>query len=123
MATLFRELSLSAQTAYAELLEQARAQDLQSLSGLVGAFHRRTIKGHEYVYFGYRDPLNGAQPRAYVGPADARVNTLVQQFHQVKAPRRLAPNAQAALVLGPRSPNGTWSTNRPVHSERRTETR
>lgn len=57
MATLFRELSLSAQTAYAELLEQARAQDLQSLSGLVGAFHRRTIKGHEYVYFGYRDGL------------------------------------------------------------------
>src|SRR5262249_20591664 len=73
MARLYRELSLAAQTSYAELVEQLRAQDLQSLAGLVGSFQRRSIKGHEYVYFGYRDPIGGAQRRAYVGPADKRV--------------------------------------------------
>jgi hypothetical protein len=100
MAALFQSLSLSAQTAYAELMEQVRVLELQSLAHLVGSFHRRTIKGREYVYFGYRDPLGGAQRRAYVGPADERVLALVERFNAEKAPRRLAPNAQAALTLG-----------------------
>jgi hypothetical protein len=75
-------------------------QELASLAGLVGSFHRRVIKGHEYVYFGYRDSLTGAQRRTYVGPADERVNALVTKFNAEKAPRKLAPNAQAALALG-----------------------
>ncbi len=37
----FTELPLSAQTAYAELLEQTRALELtNALSGLVGSFHK-----------------------------------------------------------------------------------
>src|SRR4051812_36177512 len=100
MPTLFRELSLSAQAAYAELLEQAQTVDLESLSGLTGSFQRREIKGHEYVYFGYRDPLDGAHRSAYVGPANERVNALVARFAQVSAPRKLVPNARAALELG-----------------------
>lgn len=100
MALLFSELSLAAQTAFAELSEQARVMDLESLAGLTGAFHRRTIKGRPYVYFGYRDPLGNVQRRIYVGPADERVNALVARFEQSKAPKRLAPNAQAAMALG-----------------------
>ena len=100
MPALHRELSLSAQTAYAELIDQARTLDLESLSGLTGTFQRRVIKGHEYVYFGYRDPLGGAQRRAYVGPSDERVNALIARFDQAKAPKKLAPNAQAAVALG-----------------------
>ena len=72
MPSLYRELSVSAQTAYAELLEQARTLALESLASLTGSFQRRTIKGHEYVYFGYRDPIGGAQRRVYVGPAGER---------------------------------------------------
>jgi hypothetical protein len=100
LSVLYRDLSLSAQTAYAELLEQSRVQELQSLAGLVGSFHRRTIKGHEYAYFGYRDPIGGAQRRVYVGPADERVEALVARFREEKEPRRLAPSAQAALAHG-----------------------
>ena len=100
MPAFYQELSLAAQTAYAEVLEQARVLEMQALSGLTGAFHRRTIKGHEYVYFGYRDPIDARQRRVYVGPADARVDALVAHFNEVKAPKKLAPNAQAALALG-----------------------
>lgn len=100
MPALFEELSISAQAAYAELLEQAQTLDLESLSGLTGTFQRRRIKGHEYVYFGYRDPLDGQQRRAYVGPANDRVNALVARFNEIRAPRRLVPNARAAVELG-----------------------
>jgi hypothetical protein len=100
MPELYRGLSLAAQTAYAEVLDQARAAELDALAGLTGAFARRTLKGREYVYYGYRDPIGGAQRRVYVGPADERVNALVARFEQVKAPKRLAPNARAAIALG-----------------------
>ncbi|HEY6240626.1 MAG TPA: nucleotidyltransferase domain-containing protein [Burkholderiales bacterium] len=96
---LYKELSLSAQTAYGELLEQARAFDLEALAGLKGAFHKRSIHGHSYVYFGYRD-LDGRMRMAYVGPDDERVDALVSRYRQVKAPRKLAPAAQAAQALG-----------------------
>jgi hypothetical protein len=100
MPTLYRELSLAAQTAYAEVLDQARTIELDALAGLTGSFHRRTIKGHEYVYFGYRDPIGDIQRRVYVGPADERVDALVRRFDAIKSPRKLAPNAQAAITLG-----------------------
>jgi hypothetical protein len=100
MPFLYRELSLGAQTAYAELVDQARALELDSLSGLTGSFHRRTIKGRSYVYFGYRDPIDGRQRRVYVGPDDERVSALIERFDEVKAPRRLAPNARSAIALG-----------------------
>lgn len=100
MPDLYQDLSLAAQTAYAEVLDQAHALELDALAGLTGAFHRRMIKGHEYIYFGYRDPIGGMQRRVYVGPGDDRVNALVARFNQVKAPKRLMPNAQAALALG-----------------------
>jgi hypothetical protein len=57
MPTLYTDLSLAAQTAYAEVLDQARTLELDALAGLTGSFHKRTIKGSEYVYFGYRDPI------------------------------------------------------------------
>lgn len=100
MSDLYTDLSLAAQTAYAEVLDQARTLEPEALAGLTGAFHRRTIKGHEYVYYGYRDPIGGAQRRVYVGPADDRVNALVERFQRTKAPKRLAPNTQAAIALG-----------------------
>lgn len=100
MPDLYRDLSLGAQTAYAEVLDQARTAALDALTGLTGSFARRTLKGREYVYFGYRDPIGGAQRRVYIGPADERVNALVERYQQVNAPKRLAPNARAAIELG-----------------------
>jgi hypothetical protein len=100
MPELYRDIPLAAQTAYAEALDQARTLELDALASLTGAFQRRAIKGHEYIYFGYRDPIGGVQRRVYVGPADARTEALVARFNTVKAPKRLMPNAQAALALG-----------------------
>ncbi|MFO1339528.1 MAG: nucleotidyltransferase domain-containing protein [Burkholderiaceae bacterium] len=99
VSNLYAELPLTAQTAFAELVDETRSLELDVLAGLKGSFSRRTIRGHSYVYFGYRD-VDGRQRMSYVGPANERVNALVAKFGEVKAPRRLAPQAQAAAALG-----------------------
>jgi hypothetical protein len=74
------DLSLSAQTAYAELLDQTQAFELaNALGGLVGAFHKCTLKGHEYWYFAYRD-IDQKLRMAYVGPDGERIQKLVAHF-------------------------------------------
>lgn len=96
----FSDLSLTAQTAYAELAEQAHVIELQAaLSGFPGAFHKRTLKGREYWYFGYRD-LNGKGRMAYVGPDNDRVRALVEQFKAWKGRKPLLPLTGAAISLG-----------------------
>lgn len=96
----FLDLSLSAQTAYAELAEQTHVVELDSaLSGFPGAFHKRRIKGREYWYFGYRD-FNGKGRMAYVGPDSVRVRNLVERFATLKGQKPLLPMAGAAISLG-----------------------
>lgn len=92
----FTELPLSAQTAYAELLEQSRTLELtNALAGLVGSFHKLTRKGRVYWYFAYRD-LGQKVRMAYVGPNDERVRALVERFGRVRRAKPLAPMAQVA---------------------------
>lgn len=96
----FRELSLGAQTAYAEMSDQVQALELQtSLAGLPGSFHKRQIKGHTYWYFGYRD-IDGKQRMAYVGPDHERVQQLVVRFKAQRQRKIMVPQANAALALG-----------------------
>lgn len=96
----FADLSLSAQTAFAELGEQAHAIELHAaLAGFPGAFHKRTIKGREYWYFGFRD-LHGKGRMAYVGPDSARVRALVDRFANWKDKNLLRPLTGSALSLG-----------------------
>lgn len=96
----FTELSMGAQTAYSEVMEQAHALELQvSLSGLPGRFHQRQIKGREYWYFGYRD-IDGRGRMVYVGPDNERVRRLVDRFEQQKNLEALAPQSRAAIALG-----------------------
>ncbi len=96
----FSELSLTAQTAYAELSEQAHAIELQAaLSGFPGAFHKRSIKGREYWYFGYRD-INGKGRMVYVGPESDRVRALVNHFATLKGNHPLLPLTGACISLG-----------------------
>lgn len=96
----FTELSMGAQTAYSEVMEQAHAQELQaSLSGLPGRFHHRQIKGRAYWYFGYRD-IDGRGRMVYVGPDNDRVRRLVERFEQQRNPEALAPQSRAAIALG-----------------------
>lgn len=96
----FLELPLAAQTAYAELAEQARALELSNaLAGLKGSFHRMDRKGSGYWYFAYRD-LDQRVRMAYVGPDEPRVQALVERFAAVRREKPLAAAAQSALALG-----------------------
>lgn len=93
-------LSLSAQTAYAELFSQTQAFELgNALGGLVGAFHKRALKGREYWYFAYRD-IDQKLRMAYVGPDNERVRALVKRFAETRQEKPLAPAARMAMVAG-----------------------
>ena len=53
----YSELSLSAQTAYVQLLEVALATDrLRSIADLKGSFASKTSKGKAYWYYQYVEP-------------------------------------------------------------------
>ncbi|MCC6847863.1 MAG: nucleotidyltransferase domain-containing protein [Deltaproteobacteria bacterium] len=96
----FVELPLAAQTAYAELAEQARALELSNaLAGLRGSFQRMNRKKTSYWYFAYRD-LDQRVRMAYVGPDEPRVRDLVERFAAVRRVKPLAASAQSALALG-----------------------
>jgi hypothetical protein len=96
---MFKELSLSAQTAYSEIFDQSRANAIDSLAALSGSFHTRVIKNKRYVYFAYRD-FNGAGKMIYVGPEDARVMELIDKFRLEKSHQTLSVLVQSAQVLG-----------------------
>jgi hypothetical protein len=97
----FSELSLSAQTAYAELFEQTRAFEIDNaLSGLSGSFHTLKRKGNTYWYFSYRDPGSARPQVLYVGPDNEQVKSLVERFRKGRSPRALSPQALAAITLG-----------------------
>ncbi len=98
--TRFVELPLAAQTAYAELAEQARALELSdALAGLKGSFQRMRRKKASYWYFAYRD-LDQRVRMAYVGPDEPRVRHLVERFAAVRRTKPLAASAQSAIALG-----------------------
>ena len=97
--TLYEELSLTAQTAYAEVFDAARAIELRRAVGtLNGSFASKTVKGRTYWYFQYRD-INGAVRQLYVGPDDEKVRGLVSNAPGGNA-RLLEPRARSALALG-----------------------
>jgi len=99
---LYKPLTLSAQTAYAELQDQLRIQSIDRLRVLPGAFHRQTQKGRVYIYYGYRD-LDGTGRMAYVGPEDQRVLELIKKHQEIKSGdlmQKIKGLAQSAEVLG-----------------------
>ncbi|MCE4556410.1 GSU2403 family nucleotidyltransferase fold protein [Roseateles cellulosilyticus] len=102
MNLLSVELSLGAQTSYAELYDMARSVTSDRFATLRGSFHRRQIKNRSYVYFNFRD-ADGHVRSTYVGPAGGRVKELVDEFEHAKTASRieaLAQRAQASMALG-----------------------
>ena len=99
---LYAPLSLSAQTAYAELQDQLRIQSINRFRTLPGAFHRQIQKGKPYIYYGYRD-LDGTGRMAYVGPESDRVLDLIKKYSAVKAgdlQGKIKALAKSAEALG-----------------------
>jgi hypothetical protein len=102
METLSKPLTLGAQTSYAELYDSAQSVKLAQFGALRGSFHRRRLRGRDYVYFNFRDS-DGKVRSAYVGPDTERVQALVSAFEQARTPERaeaLSARAAACVALG-----------------------
>lgn len=97
----FSDLSLTAQTAYAELLDQALHFDLTGHVGnLHGSFQKKSVKDRDYWYFAWRD-LNGKVQQLYVGPDSERVRKLLDDFERARQPEnRLVELSRSLLALG-----------------------
>lgn len=78
-APLFEDLSLSAQTNFAELVEQAQARMLdRTIADLSGSFNKKEVKGVTYWYWQFRD-LGGKNRQVYLGPDDERLRRLIER--------------------------------------------
>jgi hypothetical protein len=100
MATRYRELSLTAQTAYAQLLDASlAAEHLRSVADLKGSFAAKTVKGRKYWYFQYTEPA-GKLRQVFVGPDGEPVHRLMARKDEHSAAAALEPLARSALVLG-----------------------
>ncbi len=96
----YTELSLTAQTAYAQLLEAALSADMmRSVADLQGSFSSKKVKGHIYWYFQYTEP-SGKLRQVYVGPQSDAVTALMEKKAAPASQSRLAPLAGAAIALG-----------------------
>lgn len=97
----FSELSLSAQTLYAQVFDAALAADVsRSIASIRGgSIARKTIKGSQYFYFQYRD-VNGAVRQIYLGPDSARLRALVDKTDATSSRPAIADMARGAIGLG-----------------------
>jgi hypothetical protein len=96
----FTELTLSAQTAYAQLLEAAvTAEHLRTLADLPGSFTPKTVRGHKYWYYQYTEP-SGKLRQTFVGPDNEAVNGLMGRKVMPSSSAPLTPLARSAVVLG-----------------------
>ena len=96
----FTELSLSAQTAYAQLFDAASAAELsRSVANLAGSFAQKTVKGRVYWYFQHTD-LVGISRQIYVGPDTPEVRKLVELRANAPGADALRGLARSAIALG-----------------------
>lgn len=100
-AARYAELSASAQSAYAELLESAlAASHHRTVADLGGSFAAKTVKGRKYWYFQYTEP-SGRLRQIFVGPDNEAVAALRdRKAAPGAASDRLGPLARAACALG-----------------------
>lgn len=96
----FLELSLTAQTAYAQTLEASiTAEHMRSVADLSGSFAAKTVKGHRYWYYQYTEP-SGKLRQIFVGPDNDAVKGLIARKGQPAVTTSLAPLARSAIALG-----------------------
>ena len=100
MTLLYAEHSLSAQAAYAQLLDAALgAERVRGLSDLRGSFNQKTVKGRTYWYLQFTEP-SGKLHQIYVGPDGDPVQRLMARQDAPSAAAALGPLARSALALG-----------------------
>lgn len=98
--TFAQPLSLSAQTAYAQVLDAAHAADIsRSVANLRGSFASKQVKGRTYWYFQWTE-ISGRLRQAYVGPDSDRVRSLIEAHGGGGAKAAIEGLARAAIALG-----------------------
>ncbi|MDP9109822.1 MAG: nucleotidyltransferase domain-containing protein, partial [Pseudomonadota bacterium] len=96
----YTELSLTGQTAYAQLLDAAVSiEHLRTVADLTGSFAAKTVRGKKYWYFQYTEPA-GLLRQVYVGPDNDAVRALIEKKQQPSQRRQLGPLARSAAALG-----------------------
>lgn len=96
----FTELSLTAQTAYAQLLEAAvTAEHMRTVADISGSFAAKTVRGKKYWYFQYTEPA-GILRQLYVGPDSDAVRALIEKSRQPSRQEQLGPLVRSAAALG-----------------------
>ena len=77
---MIQELSLTAQTLYAELLDQVLALGVaEPMSRTGGSFIQKVIKNKPYVYFQFRE-LGRAYRQVFIGPENEKTQVLVDRI-------------------------------------------
>src|SRR5512140_1816081 len=100
MPAYFTDVSLTAQTAYAQLLEAVvAAEHTRSLADLPGSFASKTVRGAKYWYFQYTEP-SGKLRQVFVGPDTAAVHALMARKAQPSTVAALGPLARSCAALG-----------------------
>ncbi|HEX6613780.1 MAG TPA: nucleotidyltransferase domain-containing protein [Rhodanobacteraceae bacterium] len=93
-------LSPTAQTAYAQLFDAARAAELaRSVANLRGSFASKQVKGKTYWYFQYTE-MSGKLRQVYVGPDSPRIRELIAAQAENATLAALEPLARSAIALG-----------------------
>ena len=93
-------LPASAQSAYAEILEVARHQELsRSVEGLSGSFNKKIVKGATYWYYQFTDAGGGNTRQLFVGPDSEELRELVARA-KTRDTSQLERLAKGAMALG-----------------------
>jgi hypothetical protein len=96
---LFQDLSCTAQTNFAELVEQAFGSLAdRSAVDLPGSFNRKSVNGTTYWYWQYRD-LQGSSTQIYLGPHNDRLEALLRA-REARKDSEIGALARACGVLG-----------------------
>lgn len=95
-----KPLSMSAQTAFAQVAEATlAAEHFRTVGDLSGSFTPKSVKGHKYWYYQFTEP-SGARRQIFVGPDNEAVRTLVVSKSERTVDRNVLALTQAALALG-----------------------
>lgn len=100
MPKFYRELPISASTAYAQLHAAAMGMELdRDVSHLHGSFATKQVRGSKHWYFAFREPDQRVR-QIYVGPDSVEVRALVERARSVGPIQSLKPLARSAASLG-----------------------
>lgn len=96
--SLYRELPLGAQTAYAELYELTQvAETARSPASLSGKIAYKTIKGRRYAYWAFKE-IDGRKREYYLGPEGPAI-AAIETARARAAPALEVMSRQAAATL------------------------